>query len=211
MIEREAELMSSAEVAEWLGVFPSTVKIWVQEGRLPKPVQWGKVIRWERSALEQMIAAAEREAEREAFYAAEALAWKQAEAGSEALATEKREAKREAAATLFAANPGTAACPTCGHRADDGAILFEDSVECQFPELADNRVLYQLLGVSDSGQVLLRPVRVAPPKSGGTREGEHLLTAQEMAVISEVQPTDEVWDEMVAQKVAEAETERAAD
>lgn len=62
VIEREAELMSSVEVAQWLGVSRNTAKIWVQEGRLPKPVQWGKVIRWERSVLEQAIAAAEREA-----------------------------------------------------------------------------------------------------------------------------------------------------
>ena len=62
VIEREAELMSSVEVAQWLGISRNTAKIWVQEGRLPEPIQWGKVIRWERSVLEQTIAAAEREA-----------------------------------------------------------------------------------------------------------------------------------------------------
>ena len=160
VIRRESELITTMEAAELLGVARSTVVKMYQDGRLPPPVRRGKAPRWRRAQIEEILAAAEREATREDFEAAEALAW----AEEEALAAAEREATREAVAPSLAASPSAVACPMCGHRANEDAISFEDAVEYQLEELAEDHGLYQLLGVSDSGQVLLRPVRVAPPR-----------------------------------------------
>jgi excisionase family DNA binding protein len=50
------ELLTNAEVARILGITPRTLENWRQQGRGPEYLKDGKVVRYERAAVERYIA-----------------------------------------------------------------------------------------------------------------------------------------------------------
>ena len=57
-IQNLSTLLSTAQVAEYLGIKSRTVLAWVQQGRLPQPLRIGKAPRWEMQELSKTIDAA---------------------------------------------------------------------------------------------------------------------------------------------------------
>ncbi|HAI40564.1 MAG TPA: AlpA family transcriptional regulator [Maribacter sp.] len=56
------KLLKAQEVAEWLGVSPSTVYRWVEKGNLPKPYVIGETAtRWRTKDLIEWLGTKERE------------------------------------------------------------------------------------------------------------------------------------------------------
>jgi len=57
-IQNLSTLLSTAQVAQHLGIRPRTVLAWVQQGRLPQPLRIGKAPHWELHDLSKTIDAA---------------------------------------------------------------------------------------------------------------------------------------------------------
>lgn len=52
----EATMISLSDTAELLGVHETTVRRWVRDGNLPKPVRLGpRVVRFRRKDIEQIV------------------------------------------------------------------------------------------------------------------------------------------------------------
>lgn len=55
VIQKLSTLLSTAQVAQHLGIRPRTVLAWVQQGRLPRPLRIGKAPQWEMHELSKTI------------------------------------------------------------------------------------------------------------------------------------------------------------
>lgn len=52
----EDRLLKVSELAEFLGVYPSTIYRWLRRGMLPQPFEIGeKAVRWRQSEIEKWL------------------------------------------------------------------------------------------------------------------------------------------------------------